>query len=278
MFGATQASSLGRSDEADGYFGLIPIQFDGRALSEAHHRLRTGALDHAEDLLDVVAQAAPFDTNMWSLRGLIWRLIGDARLEWLHGQDGLINNLDLGLSASAITDISDCLRRLHVTRTQPIGQSLRSGTQTRGRLFERLEPKIIDLKAAVERSIEQHRKQMPRVDATHPLLRHRDAPLRLSGSWSVRLAGGGFHVSHIHPEGILSSACYLVLPEANGEAGWLHLGLPPADLGLDLPPMCVIQPRVGHVALFPSTLHHGTFAFATGERLTAAFDVTAASD
>lgn len=278
LFGATHASSLGQRDEAEGYFTLVPDEFEGKALSEAQHRIRIGALDHADDLLDLVSNVAPFDTSMWSLRGLIWRMIGDARHEWLHGQDGLINNLDLGLSAAAITDIGDCLRSLHVTRAQPIGQSLRSGTQTRGRLFERLDPKIIELKAAVERSIEQHRNQMPRADATHPLLRHRDMPLRLRGSWSVRLTGGGFHVSHIHPEGILSSACYLALPEANGEAGWLHLGLPPADLSLDLPPMCVIQPRVGHVALFPSTLHHGTFAFATGERLTAAFDVTAASD
>jgi hypothetical protein len=35
----------------------------------------------------------------------------------------------------------------------------------------------------------------------------------------------------------------------------------------------MIQPRPGLLALFPSTLFHGTRPFRAGERLTAAFDV-----
>ena len=37
----------------------------------------------------------------------------------------------------------------------------------------------------------------------------------------------------------------------------------------------VIEPAAGHLALFPSTLYHGTTAFSAGERMTVAFDVVA---
>ena len=38
-------------------------------------------------------------------------------------------------------------------------------------------------------------------------------------------------------------------------------------------PLHLIAPRPGRLVLFPSFLHHGTRAFAAGERLTVAFDV-----
>jgi hypothetical protein len=119
---------------------------------------------------------------------------------------------------------------------------------------------------------------LPAADSAHPLLRHRDDIWRLAGSWSVRLSGGGdFHTSHIHPQGLVSSALYLEVPPANGQAaqeGWLEVGRPPPDLRLDLPPLQIIEPKPGHLALFPSTLYHGTRPFSTGRRMTAAFDVT----
>jgi hypothetical protein len=96
-------------------------------------------------------------------------------------------------------------------------------------------------------------------------------------SWSVRLTEGGFHAAHFHPGGILSSACYISLPDsfASGEekAGWLELGRPPAELGLDLPPLATFEPKPGRLVLFPSFLFHGTRPFRGGERLTVAFDL-----
>jgi hypothetical protein len=98
-------------------------------------------------------------------------------------------------------------------------------------------------------------------------------------SWSVRLAGGGFHAAHFHPGGILSSACYISLPNdlaGNPEkSGWLEIGRPPPELGLDLPPLATFEPKAGHLVLFPSYLFHGTRPFAGGERLTVAFDLVA---
>lgn len=104
--------------------------------------------------------------------------------------------------------------------------------------------------------------------------------MTIEGSWSVRLTSQGFHVNHVHPEGVLSSACYISLPPSLGAGdtrdGWLELGRPPEQLSLGLEPLASIEPRPGRLALFPSYLFHGTRPFADGERLTVAFDVVAA--
>jgi hypothetical protein len=79
----------------------------------------------------------------------------------------------------------------------------------------------------------------------------------------------------------MSSAFYVSLPpamQADTEnatpAGCLQLGQPLAELGLDLPPRRVLQPRPGVLALFPSYVWHGTVPFEDREpRLTIAFDM-----
>jgi hypothetical protein len=158
----------------------------------------------------------------------------------------------------------------------PIGQSLRGGTQTRGRLFARDEAEIGLLRDAVVRAVEAYWAALPKLDPAHPLLRHRARQPRIEGSWSVRLTDGGFHVAHFHPQGILSSACYLVVPEAEAMAGWLEIGGLPHNLDAPLEPLVRIQPKAGRMALFPSYLYHGTRPFPKGERLSAAFDAVAA--
>jgi hypothetical protein len=61
---------------------------------------------------------------------------------------------------------------------------------------------------------------------------------------------------------------------AGSDAGCLVLGVPPAELGLALPPLRVVRPREGHLVLFPSCLWHGTVPFDEDEaRLTVAFDL-----
>jgi hypothetical protein len=41
---------------------------------------------------------------------------------------------------------------------------------------------------------------------------------------------------------------------------------------LDLEPLEAIKPEPGYLALFPSTLYHGTRPFGDAERMTVAFD------
>ena len=221
---------------------------------------------------------APFDVSAWALTGLLWRVTDPEKAAWLHEQEGLVQLLPLADSEEVMPPAIALLGRLHDTSAFPLGQSLRGGTQTRGILFDRTEPALADLKRAILSTVGTYRESLPERDASHPLLRHCSGEWRLNGSWSVRLrSGGDHHAPHIHPQGILSSALYLMLPppDEDGSQGTLELGRPAPDLRLDLPPLHRIAPKEGHLALFPSTLYHGTTAFGSGMRMTTAFDVIA---
>ena len=185
---------------------------------------------------------------------------------------------DLMLSEQETATVVARLRTLHAGSTLRAGQSARGGTQTLGNLFDRVEPEIVRLRDALRSAVERHRAGLPPADLTHPILRHRDAPLGFTASWSIRLTDGGYHVRHMHPKGIVSAASYWMLPAAAGDdpqAGWLEIGGAPDYLGLELAPMRQIAPQVGRLTLFPSTLHHGTRPFPAGERISVAFDVAA---
>lgn len=278
---AVHAGSAGDWNRAEQVFAELDWDTPLRALHEARHRIRAGDTARAEALLDRALIGNPWDIEAWALRGIVWRLAGDVRAEWLHAQAGLVELRPLEARAGLVGDVVGELRNLHAGSALPLGQSLRGGTQTRGILFHRTEPLLAELHQAIRDTLEVHRTGFPARDDTHPLLRHRDTPWKLAGSWSVRLAGakgsmGDYHTAHIHPQGILSSALYLVVPEeahGAGQQGWLEVGRPPPDLRLDLPPIRAIEPKEGHLALFPSTLYHGTTGFGSSERMTVAFDV-----
>ena len=213
----------------------------------------------------------------WPYLAAAWRLLGDERWEWLEGQAGLVGVYDLAGEIESLDALADRLRALHIAVGQPLDQSVRGGTQTDGILFARTEPEIRNLRQVIVESVKQHVAGLPPPDPRHPQLGCPRSPIRFSGSWSVRLVDRGHHASHIHPAGWFSSAFYVVVPGAQeaggGDAGWLTLGEPQAELGLDLPPFRTIEPKPGRLVLFPSTMWHGTRPIAGGERLTVAFDV-----
>ncbi|MES2443202.1 MAG: putative 2OG-Fe(II) oxygenase, partial [Pseudomonadota bacterium] len=212
---------------------------------------------------------------MWPYAAIVWRVTGDSRAEWLEGDSRLVSVIDLGDRLPPLDRLAGMLRALHAARGEPLDQSVRGGTQTDGVLFTRLDPEIRALRAAVVEAIEAHIAQLPPPDPAHPTLApRRDRQVRFAGAWSVRLAGEGRHANHVHPLGWFSSALYVALPAPGaGHEGWLKLGEPQHELGLDLPPTRWIEPRPGRLVLFPSTMWHGTAPFAEGERLTVAFDV-----
>ena len=245
----------------------------------ARLELRKGDPAAAAAVIEPLAESGAAGVGAWALLSLAWKLLGDPREAWLHGDPAMVSTRSLDLPDGDRQQLVDLLRRLHAERrAHPIGQSMRGGTQTRGRLLARGEPVIRRLGTALAVAVEAHRADLPPADPRHPLLRHRGRPWAITGSWSVRLTGAGFHIHHIHPHGVVSSAAYLHLPESNGQephAGWLALGASPVELGLDLPPTRLIEPVLGQLALFPSTLFHGTVPFRSGERITVAFDVAA---
>jgi hypothetical protein len=246
-------------------------------LAHGQYCLQTGQPDKAAKLLEAVVIAEPDKMSAWALLELAWRTIRDPRHAWLIGQAGLFGTTELPLGGAELDDIGATLRSLHSARSQPIGQSVRGGTQTAGQLFLRTEPQIRLLMNALGEAIRQFFERLPPTDPRHPMLKYRDQPIGFGPSWSVRLTRGGFHAAHFHPGGILSSACYISLPDAivddDEKSGWLEIGRPPPELAIDLPPLASFEPKAGRLVLFPSFLFHGTRPFAGGERLTVAFDL-----
>jgi hypothetical protein len=110
-----------------------------------------------------------------------------------------------------------------------------------------------------------------------PLRRRNSQRYRIAGAWSVQLRPNGFHTDHVHPEGWLSSACYIDLPAAvhgGAHEGWIKFGQPGIATRPPLDAEHYVQPAPGLLVLFPSYMWHGTVPFSGDEtRLTIAFDV-----
>ncbi|HEX8213954.1 MAG TPA: putative 2OG-Fe(II) oxygenase [Allosphingosinicella sp.] len=271
-------AELGEWQKADELFGRL-AQVDDVMLKvrQIRHFLRRGRPAEAAEL-GISMSNSPAAHLFWPYISIAWRLTGDPRWQWLEGDPRLVGVYQLSEGISSWPELANRLRALHTTRNQPFDQSVVGGTQTVGALFARIDPEIQALRRAVADAVREHVKQLPPADPKHPILSvPRDAPVRFSGSWSVRLLGSGRHSNHVHPLGWMSSALYVSLPEQDERgpdpAGWLSLGQPQEQLGITLPPTRLVEPKQGHLVLFPSTMWHGTIPFGGGERLTVAFDV-----
>lgn len=268
-------SETGDVEAADRLFEqVLPLELASFDVRRVRHWLRTGRVQQAAELIDRWLDT-PEQEMFWPYAATAWRMTGDPRWQWLEGDDRFVGVYDIADRLPPLETLAGTLRGLHKARGQPFSQSVRGGTQTDGHLFQRVEPEIVALREAIRATVLEHAAQLPPVDSTHPLLRHRPKEIAFSGAWSVRLDAGGSHANHIHAMGWLSSALYVVLPPdlGRGKAGWLTLGEPQAQLQLDLPPHRTVEPKPGRLALFPSWMWHGTRPFGEGERMTVAFDV-----
>jgi hypothetical protein len=248
----------------------------GLDICRIRYFLRTRQLMKAEEVAQRLSQSSAARLA-WPYLSLIWRLRGDARADWLDGAPPYIKSYDLDFSSAELDELATLLRQLHTASAPYIEQSVRGGTQTDRPLFFRHEPIIQTTKRKIVEAVSAYVAALPAPDAAHPLLGVAREPITFEGSWSVRLQAQGFHVSHTHPMGWISSAFYVALPGAAqlgaAPAGWISFGTPPAELGLEMAPMLQLEPRPGRLVLFPSTMWHSTVPFNDGERLVAAFDV-----
>jgi tetratricopeptide (TPR) repeat protein len=248
-------------------------------IARCRNLIRIGLVDEAERRLFDLTKTKMADISAWSLLDICWRLKGDARHEWLHGQTGLVRQIAVPFCSDELSDIQQCLLKIHDTSAPPVGQSVKSGSQTKGTLFARRAPELARLKAALLDILQDYKAGLPEQDLVHPLLSMREAAWGITSSWSIRLCGRGKHAPHIHPKGLISSACYFEVPaevSQQGGPGWLDLGAPPTNLETGLAALHSFQPKVGHCILFPSTMFHGTRPISQGNRMTVAFDVTVA--
>jgi tetratricopeptide (TPR) repeat protein len=277
---AVARSELGEGTAVDPLFAkLSGVPNSPVRVRHIRHLLRTARPAEAAALAETMRGGASAYLA-WPYLATAWRMTDDPRWAWLEGDPSFVGIYDIADRLPPLDALAERLRGLHRMSHQPLEQSVRGGTQSDGALFARIEPEIRQLRKAISETVAEHIAQLPPPDPAHPLLGYRrDERVRFSGSWSVRLTGGGHHANHVHPMGWFSSALYVALPppETRGEepAGWLTLGEPQAQLGLDIAPFRLVEPKPGRLVLFPSTMWHGTRPFDAGERLTVAFDVTA---
>jgi len=243
--------------------------------------LRLGRAAEALSLADDLSAQFPDDQLLIAYRSTALRVMGDSRYARLHDYERLVRVYQPAAPpgfadmVSFNAALARELRQLHHTSQRPLAQSLRGGSQTE-RNLPAGNPLIAAFFALIDAPIRDYIAKL-RDAEDHPTDRRKSRQYRLSGSWSVQLQPGGFHIDHVHPQGWLSSAYYVELPERGAEpasrAGWLKFGEPGVPLA-SCPPDHFVQPTAGMLVLFPSFMWHGTVPFEGGSRrLTAAFDV-----
>jgi tetratricopeptide (TPR) repeat protein len=219
----------------------------------------------------------PSAALFWPYLSVIWRLTKDERALWLDNPEAFIQHCDVGMSQAELDELASVLRTLHTAQAPYIEQSVRGGTQTDRSVLLRHEPILQLARQRLLAAIRAYIAELPAADHGHPLLGVPRNHLLIEGSWSVRLLQQGYNVPHTHPMGWLSTAFYVSLPApaqlGPAPAGHIEFGTPPTELGLELPPYRHIEPRAGRLAIFPSTMWHGTVPFNDGERLVIAFDI-----
>lgn len=256
-----------------------PASIDAaRAAVEA--LLHAGQIGEAAQLAERIVAAAPDDQAALALQLTAWRLAGDPRHARFVEDQSLVSTGMLPLPEGwedrtiFLAELTTALLELHSWRSHPLGQSVRHGSQTQVNLTTVETPVIRGLFATLPSLIDAHIAALGTGD--DPVRRRIGAGWRFAGAWSIRLAAGGFHTDHVHPQGWLSSAFYVSLPGVvvREPEGWLAFGRPGIATQPKLEPFRRVRPEPGMLALFPSFLWHGTEPFSGDDpRLTVAFDI-----
>lgn len=260
--------------------------------ADASNRLIKGSLISSLLMQGKATDAMPFIESMRAAEpdGQHWiayevtalRLMGSKRYAQIVDLERLVRAYPLP-TPDGFNDIEDfnaqflaALKRWQQYKSHPLDQSLRDGSQTPRDLTCIDDPVIKAYIRALDAPIRQYMTEIGTGD-DHPMTARNTGNYRITGSWSVRLHGGGHHVNHVHPEGWISSCYYISVPEETknspDKAGWIKFAEPPFETLPPCPPEKWIRPRAGMLLLFPSFLWHGTQPIHDGsERVTAPFD------
>lgn len=248
----------------------------------AHACLALGDSGAAAQIAEQLLAENPIDQEAAAALATAWRAAGDERYRrlWDYGALVRAQTIDTPQGWSSLeaylADLRVALAELHALQAHPLEQSVRGGTQTSQNLLASEHPAIRAFFEAVQGPINAYRAAIGSGD---DMFRSRNGGgHRVLGAWSVRLRPGGFHVDHIHPQGWISSACYIDVPAAVGDetdrAGWLRFGAPPIPTRPALEAEHFVRPLPGLLALFPSYMWHGTVPFGGDQvRTTIAFDI-----
>ena len=244
--------------------------------------LMQGKADEALEFTVPMRNAEPNGQHWIAYEATALRILGSDRYEQLVDLERFVRPYPLPVPAG-FNDIEsfnsaflEALDKWHLDKTHPLDQSLREGSQTPRDLTTIDDPVIRAFVAALDQPIRQYMEEVGSGD-DHPLTARNTGNYKITGSWSVKLHSGGWHVNHVHPEGWISSSYYVSVPEETrtGEdrAGWIKFGEPPFETVPPTPPQKWIRPEAGLLVLFPSFMWHGTVPIHDGSvRITAPFD------
>lgn len=279
-FDPTRALSL-----AERAMRAMPNNISARSLLAAA-QIGTGDAQRALRNIEASLLQAPDDQYLVALRTTALRLLGDERYAQLCDYRNLVLPLAIEAPrpwqdlAGFLADLTASLNRLHDPNGHALlFQSLRQGTETTQDLTRSADPAVRGLFEAFAAPIERYLEHIGR--GTDALRRRNSGKWRFNGSWSVRLRNRGFHTSHVHPRGWISSAFYVELPDVMAdtrtEEGILSFGKPGILTSPALEAEYSVRPTSGMLVLFPSYFWHGTIPFQSPQpRLTVAFDAVPA--
>jgi Tfp pilus assembly protein PilF len=244
--------------------------------------LARGAAEDAMPLIEVQLRRDPASQPWLAYEATASRLLGKGRYRELYDYDRFVRVFDLEAPPgwSSMDEFNRALAATlndrHRFSKHPLDQTLRNGTQTSRSLLTEPDPAVRAILKAFDEPIAEYRRSLGTA-ADHPLSRWNVGAAQFTGAWSVRLARNGYHVNHFHPDGMLSSAYYVELPEetrdVQAKSGWLKLGEPRYPVP-GLVPERFVQPKPGRLVLFPSYMWHGTNPiYGDQARLCIAFDV-----
>jgi Flp pilus assembly protein TadD len=255
---------------------------DGRVIDTLVNILLARARpDEAMRFIRAQRSRAPDDQGWIAHEATAARLMDQPLYRELYDYSRMVRTYDLETPPgwSSMEDLNAALLQAfsvrHPFAVHPLDQSLRNGSQTARNLATDPDPAIRAVLRAFAGPIEDYRRSIG-TQAGHPLTSRNIGPTRFSGAWSVQLRREGYHVNHVHPQGWISSAYYVSVPEevhdVNTMSGWIKFG----ETRFPVPgahPETFIKPRAGRLVLFPSYMWHGTNPIHGSEtRTTIAFD------
>lgn len=239
--------------------------------------LAAGEGQAALPLAERLCALQPESQNSIALLATVWRVLGDSRYRALYDYDSFVLSTQLdcppGWSTleSYLAELAEALTAAHGYQAHPFDQSIKFGAQAPSILDIEL-PAIQALPRALDAPIREYLDKIGHGD--DPLRSRNTGRYTFHGIWSIRMQAGGRHIDHVHPEGWISSACYVTVPTITGREGWIKFGEP----GLPTDPPCpaeyFVEPKPGRLVLFPSYMWHGTIPFSgEGVRTTFALDI-----
>jgi len=277
---AQLATTLGRAEDA--------LRLSAAALQQAPNDLpvlvtraeallAAGEAQQASDLAADMRRKWSTNQHAIALQATAWRMLGDPRYRQLYDYNSLVGAEMLDTPEgwpsleAYVADVATALKELHAFEEHPFNQSLRHGSQAVD-ILQRSHPALKALPRALDGPIRRRLEALGSGD--DPVRSRNRQSYAFQGMWSVRLKPGGYHIDHVHPQGWLSSACYIETVPSVGREGWIRFGQPGVKTRPPLEAEHYIEPRPGMLVLFPSYMWHGTVPFSGDKRrLTFAFDL-----